>query len=353
MADPGARRRMIARPRRGFLGFLLKLTIILLLVMGGIGAVAFLTPPETKDTWKEKAREFLKPGAVLRDYLPFKVSFLDELAEEENSPSAAPLPSAQAPPNAAGSASPTRLLSGTVTEGPNPQARADKFPRRTNRNRFQGFDPGLETLGKLAVELFYRGQSIKERARVLVDPVASLPDMWAFYQRYPKLPTLKSIAYRGPVRDAVSDRWFGVFDVRENENEEIHRWAVAFDGGGSPKVDWILYQQLNDDSLNRFLADPAAPPKEFRLLLRRGSDALLEGRPNSAGIVVLMKLRLYDGPPQRITLGQKDFVEFGMDRHLVSDHSRLARLQLAWTDSEDDPDHRTPTIIRVIGWGAW
>ena len=62
---------------------LMKLAVTLA-VIGGIGAgVYFLTPPDKMKRWQEAAIEWLQPGLVLRDHLPFKVPFLEKLARED------------------------------------------------------------------------------------------------------------------------------------------------------------------------------------------------------------------------------------------------------------------------------
>lgn len=221
-------------------------------------------------------------------------------------------------------------------------------------------DPGkkmaaiLEPVGTEVIESFYQARGIDERAAFVIDTVANQPKMEAYYRRYQELPTLRSVAFRGPMRDAASGRWFGVFDVRENENEEVHRWCVVQVRPGEMKLDWVIYQQLIDESLDRFLSDPASPPKEFRLVVRKGEEAPSDENPwPGTTWEVQLTPPLDTSAPRVILIKDSQFQELGLSDALVGGNARIGRVELSWVASDLEPLTRVPTVSKVLGWGAW
>ena len=123
---------------------------------------------------------------------------------------------------------------------------------------------------------------------------------------------------------------------------------------GELKLDWVIYQQLIDESLDRFLADPASPPKEFRLVVRRGDPAPSDENPWSGTTTELaLQPPLDTGQPRVIMVRETDFQNLGLHDALVGGNARIGRFELTWTPSEIEPNTRVPTISRVLGWGAW
>lgn len=212
----------------------------------------------------------------------------------------------------------------------------------------------LKTVGTEVLETFYRSESIDDRAAFVLESETVQSQMEAYYRRYQSLPTVRSISFRGPMRDAASGRWFGVFDVRENENEEVHRWCVVQVRPGEIKLDWVIYQQLIDESLDRFLADPASPPKEFRLVVRRGNEAPSDENPwQGTTYELFLQPPLDTAQPRVVLVSREEFERLGLEKALIGGSARIGRVELHWTESEIEPMTRVPTVSKVLGWGAW
>ncbi|MCP5538575.1 MAG: hypothetical protein H7A52_00325 [Akkermansiaceae bacterium] len=413
------------------------------------GGAYLLTPPQKVAEWKVQLMEWLRPGVVLREYLPFKVGFLEELARQEEDrlkaldpknspefnpakPKTAPKP---APPKESGSTPPPPAMpeasktpepkkeadtppepkpsvaETTPAPKPKPEAKPASTPAASPEPVIlasqpqstldapvfgspevaaaSGIAPGvapasapitpmsaagppakgaagasdpapseapphLEEIGEEVLTAFYGGKSLEERLQYLIDPVMSRSAVEAYYRRFRYLPTLRSVEYRGPMYDGASGRWFAVFDARENENEEVHRWCIVQIRTGDQKIDWGLYQQLIDEPLERFLADPASPPKEFRVLVRRGEEIQGSDNPWKApGVEVFLQAPLDSSKSRRIVLRMEDLNRLGLSSELVGNHARIARLEMGWTDSETDQTRRVPTVLNLKGWGAW
>lgn len=223
-----------------------------------------------------------------------------------------------------------------------------------------GSDPGakiapiLESIGTEVLKSFYQSDSIDGRASFVMAPDDSQPLMEAYYRRFQSLPTLKSVSFRQPMRDAASGRWFGVFDVQENENDELHRWCVVQVRPGEMKLDWVIYQQLIDQSLDRFLSDPAAPPKSFLLVVGPGDQAPAEENPWQGRTVELLLNTPLDTAEARVLLvKESEVTRLELDTALAAGVPRIGRLELMWTQSEVEPGTRVPTVSKVLGWGAW
>lgn len=237
---------------------------------------------------------------------------------------------------------------------------ASPVAEASEKSETEAEDPGkkmaaiLEPVGTEVIESFYQARGIDERAAFVIDTVANQPKMEAYYRRYQELPTLRSVAFRGPMRDAASGRWFGVFDVRENENEEVHRWCVVQVRPGEMKLDWVIYQQLIDESLDRFLSDPASPPKEFRLVVRKGEEAPSDENPwPGTTWEVQLTPPLDTSAPRVILIKDSQFQELGLSDALVGGNARIGRVELSWVASDLEPLTRVPTVSKVLGWGAW
>ena len=221
-------------------------------------------------------------------------------------------------------------------------------------------DPGekigaiIESVGTEIIESFYRSESIDERGSYVIEPEVNQPLMEAYYRRSQSLPTLRSVSFRGPMRDAASGRWFGVFDVREKENEELHRWCVVQIRPGDLKLDWTIYQQLIDESLDRFLADPASPPKEFSLVVRKGDEAPSDENPwQGTTYEVYLQPPLDTAQARVVMVRDADFEKLGLKNALIGGNARIGRVELSWAESEIEPMTRVPTISKVLKWGAW
>lgn len=212
----------------------------------------------------------------------------------------------------------------------------------------------LESVGTEVLTAYYKADAIDERVGFVIDPESSQSQMEAFYRRYQTLPTLRSVSFRGPMRDAASGRWFGVFDVRENENEELHRWCVVQVRPGELKLDWTIYQQLIDESLDRFLADPTSPPKVFSVVVRRGEEASAEENPwQGKTYELFLQPPLDTAQPRVVLIRDSDYEKLGLTKALVGGNARIGRVELQWTQSEVEAMTRIPTVSKVLGWGAW
>jgi hypothetical protein len=156
------------------------------------------------------------------------------------------------------------------------------------------------------------------------------------------------------MRDASSGRWFGVFDVHEDQNEELHRWCLVQIEPGTLKIDWGLYQQLIDRSLERFLSDPASPPKVFRALINLGEPVVGAENPWGVRAVELfLRTPLDTAKARRIVLPQSECDRQGLAENLIANHARIAELELTWIPGASDPSQRFPSVTGVFSWGAW
>lgn len=221
-------------------------------------------------------------------------------------------------------------------------------------------DPGdrmasiLEPVGREVIEAFYGTKAIDERSEFVIEPDLYQPEMEAYYRRFQELPTLEGVEFRGPMRDAASGRWFGVFDVQEKENQSTHRWCLVQVRPGEMKLDWNIYQQLIDQSLDRFLDDPEAEPKDFRLVIRRGIEAPSDQNPWSDRTWELhIQPPLDMKGPRVIVIPESKYQELGLDKALVGGNARIGRVEMSWVASEVEPLVKIPTVTKVLGWGAW
>ena len=169
--------------------------------------------------------------------------------------------------------------------------------------------------------------------------------------------TIRSMEFKGRLVDSGTQRAFGVFDIRENENGDRHRWCVPEVSSGEFKIDWGLYRQLANDELTRFLADPDAEPSELRLLLRRGAEVAAEDSPwNEPSLEMAVLMPLDDGSPSKVIMKRSTHDEMGLNRDLGDGMARVGNFQLKWvTDGADDSTDGQPTatIVAIKNWGAW
>lgn len=221
-------------------------------------------------------------------------------------------------------------------------------------------DPGqrmaaiMEPVGSDVIRAYYESSAIDERSRYVIDSEFNQPAMEAYYRRYQEPPTLESIEFRGPMRDAASGRWFGVFDVREKENQATHRWCVVQVRPGEMKLDWNIYQQLIDQSLDRFLSDPEAAPKAFRMVIRRGEEPPSDENPWPGKTWELhLQPPLDMAQPRTLLISEAEFQRLGLDQALIGGNARIGRVELSWVPSELEPLTKIPTVTKVLGWGAW
>ncbi len=292
-------------------------------------------------------------------------------AEAQSSDDAAPAPAETAVPQQPDSAATPSVQVATPARtelpvgGGDAQAAATveggvDQPREAETGADLPQDPGekmaaiLEPVGEEVIRAYYQSNAIDERAAFVLDQDANQPKMEAYYRRYQSLPTLRSVSFRGPMRDAASGRWFGVFDVREAENEEVHRWCVVQVRPGEMKLDWVIYQQLIDGSLDRFLGDPTAPARDFRLVIRRGEEAPSDENPWPGTTWELyLQPPLDTSQPRVLLVRDEEFQKLGLDSALIGGNARIGRVELGWVPSDLEPLTRVPTITKVHGWGAW
>lgn len=105
-------------------------TVIFLTLLVGFGYAAFvLTPPEKMAEMKVKVREWLKPGEVLNEYLPFKLFPADEDSMEQTGTGSAQQPDKQTAPAAQSKSEPVTteppVSSEEKSQGETPSATPD------------------------------------------------------------------------------------------------------------------------------------------------------------------------------------------------------------------------------------
>src|SRR5690606_31071973 len=110
----------------------------------------------------------------------------------------------------------------------------------------------VRTEGEAMLKQFYAARSAEGKLAYVLDPGSVAAAIEDAFPSPVEIPSIRSMAFKGRLVDSSTKRVFGVFDVRENENGDRHRWCVPEISPDQFKVDWGLYQQLDDDKLTRF-----------------------------------------------------------------------------------------------------
>ncbi|MGY8640004.1 MAG: hypothetical protein ACKVJU_02790 [Verrucomicrobiales bacterium] len=321
-------------------------SIATLIILGGLGYGAYLfAPKETVDQAKLWVGEFVKPaleifnGASDADYSPDATS----TPATPDTPISPPSPATTIQTAPASSITPELPISPTEVEN-YPASPQDPISEQLRVN----------VAGTTAIRQFYRAPSIETRLPFFVAPEKSRLPFDAYSGRFEALPTLKSVALQKATLDAATGRWYGIFEVSETENEKLHRWIVIEDEAGEFKLDWNLYEQLINDSLPRFLDDPTAAPREFRLTLRKGEPVPEDNNPWNSEATGLMIQTPFDSQSARfIVLKKSDYESLGLSEKINPTSAKVVRVEISWVPSEYDPNSHVPVITRLIGWGAW
>ena len=117
------------------------------------------------------------------------------------------------------------------------------------------------------------------------------------------------------MRPAVSGSGFST--CVKNKTRSLHRWCLVQVEPGMLKIDWGLYQQMIDRSLERFLSDPASPPKVFRALINRGEPVVGAENPWGVPAVELfLRTPLDTAKARRIVLPQGECDRLGLAENL-------------------------------------
>ncbi len=212
----------------------------------------------------------------------------------------------------------------------------------------------VRTEGEAMLKQFYAARSAEGKLAYVLDPGSVATSIEDAFPSPVEIPSIRSMAFKGRLVDSSTKRVFGVFDVRENENGDRHRWCVPEIAPDQFKVDWELYQQLLDDELTRFLATPGANPETFRLLIRRGPTMAETERPwNEDTLEMHLLMPLDDGKPSRVLMTRSTHDELGFDSDLADGAARVGQVQLGWKESDTEPGLKVPTITAFERWGAW
>ena len=213
--------------------------------------------------------------------------------------------------------------------------------------------------GEQVLKDFYNARTAEEKLTFIFNANKVSTEIEDAYPSPVDAPTIRSMEFKGRLVDSGTQRPFGVFDVRENENGDRHRWCVPEVSSGKFKVDWGLYRQLANDELTRFLADPGSEPTELRLLLRRVAEVAAEDSPwNEASLEMLVLMPLDDGSPSKILMKRSTHDELGLNRDLGDGMARVGNFQLEWVAGGADGEGSTDgvasaTIVAINNWGAW
>ena len=247
----------------------------------------------------------------------------------------------------------TPHAAGTATSNGETAAVPDSFtrpaPGETDEQR------GARLGGEQVLKGFYGAKGAEEKLGFVLSPNEVAAEIEEAYPSPVDSPTIRSMEFKGRLVDSGTQRAFGVFDVRENENGDRHRWCVPEVSRGEFKIDWGLYRQLANDELTRFLADPKAEPIELRLLLRRGAEVAAEESPwSEPSLEMAVLMPLDDGSPSRILMKRSTHDDLGLNRDLGDGMARVGNFQLSWVaDGEGSEGGATPSITAIKNWGAW
>jgi len=208
--------------------------------------------------------------------------------------------------------------------------------------------------GEALLKQFYAARSAEGKLAFVLDPGAVASSLEEAFPSPVEIPSIRSMQFKGRLVDSGSKRAFGVFDVRENENGDRHRWCVPEVSPGEFKLDWMLYQQLANDQLTRFLATPGAGSETFRLLIRRGPVMAEAERPwDEETLEMHLLMPLDDGEPSRILITRSLHDELGFNSDLADGAARVAKVQLSWKEADSEAGLKVPTITGFERWGAW
>ena len=212
----------------------------------------------------------------------------------------------------------------------------------------------VRTEGEAILKQFYAARSAEGKLAYVLNPGSVAAAIEDAFPSPVEIPSIRSMAFKGRLVDSSTKRVFGVFDVRENENGDRHRWCVPEIAPDQFKVDWELYQQLAGDELTRFLATPGAQPETFRLLIRRGPLMAEAERPwNEETLEMHLLMPLDDGKPSRVLMTRSRHDELGFKSDLADGAARVGKVQLSWKESATEPGLKVPTISAIERWGAW
>jgi len=212
----------------------------------------------------------------------------------------------------------------------------------------------VRTEGEAILKQFYAARSAEGKLAYVLDPGSVAAAIEDAFPSPVEIPSIRSMAFKGRLVDSSTKRVFGVFDIRENENGDRHRWCVPEIAPDQFKIDWELYQQLADDELTRFLATPDAVPETFRLLIRRGPEMSAAERPwNESTLEMHLLMPLDDGKPSRVLITRSMHDELGFDSDLPDGAARVGKVQLGWKESATEQGLKVPTITAFERWGAW
>jgi hypothetical protein len=379
-----------------------RLLVLFLLLVGGVGALMYFKPGFRPDTlkagvttaWKEGKSQF--DSGKLTD-LQAIVGPLKELwtmqpeggekAGEEETPVPSNTAAAQSPETSAAPApkpapvsvipnsqpdivvsipqqeKPTTAVVRPVAlpdggEGAHSAGEGDTAGEATDS--FTRAAPGeteeqrsARIAGEQVLKDFYGARTAEEKLTFILDPNESASEIEDAYPSPVDAPTIRSMEFKGRLVDSGTQRAFAVFDVRENENGDRHRWCIPEVRSGEFKIDWGLYRQLANDELTRFLADPDSAPTKLRLLLRRGAEVAAEESPwKEPALEMAVLMPLDDGSPSKILMKRSTHDELGLNRDLGDGMARLGNFQLEWLANGSDGE-ATATIAGIKNWGAW
>ncbi len=255
-----------------------------------------------------------------------------------------------AAPHAAGAA-PSASLDGRVRDPEDPVQLTHPMPGETPDQL------SMRIGGEQLLKDFYAARTAEAKLTFILEANAVAGEVEEAFPNPVDVPSIRSMDFKGRLVDSGTGRPFGVFDVRENENGDRHRWCVPEVTTGNFKIDWGLYRQLADDELTRFLADPDSPPKTMRLLIRRGPEVASEQSPwHEPSFEMHVLMPLDDGSPSSLLMKRSAHDDLGLNRALGDGVARVGKVRIAWEPGISEGSTAgaaSPTIVDLEAWGAW
>ncbi|MCF6312606.1 MAG: hypothetical protein L3J39_09160 [Verrucomicrobiales bacterium] len=214
----------------------------------------------------------------------------------------------------------------------------------------------LSQEGESVIRRFYGASTVDEKLAFVAAPDEASADMKRYFVNKPELTTVRSVMFRGATRDSETGYYYGVFDVRENENDSPHRWCVVDPGTGLYQVDWILYRQIAASGLSSFLRTPAEAgvKKTFHMLVKLQGGVAAEENPWYDDVVeVGLQVPMISSPWYEVKMKKALAGSSGLTTKLASKRMTMAVVEIEWLASEKNPGKRYPAIVAIKRWGAW
>ncbi len=214
----------------------------------------------------------------------------------------------------------------------------------------------LEQEGEKVIRSFYGASTVDEKLAFVVNSDEARIDMEKYFSNKDALATVRSVMFRGGTRDSGTGYYYGVFDVIENENGDIHRWCVVDPGTGLYQVDWIIYRQIAASELGAFLEVPAAEgvTQSFHMLLKVEGNVSADDSPWFDDVVkVGLQVPMISSRWYSVLMKKPLAESSGLTTELANNRMTMAVVEIAWIPGDKNPDKRLPAIVGIKRWGAW